>query len=236
MSGPYITTLLWTRVNLDPKQMDNKIYKNLKDNLIKKVEGKCYRNFGFISKVYDIKEYSIGILVAENPMAAATFKVKFSCRLCNPLRKKQIVFKVMKINNMFINAQNGPITLIITMNRINDDTFYQEPKTGKLMEKTDGKPREISPGMYIIATVESRTFNDMDSIIMAIGELNRVATDEEVKNSFKEEYTTDEKILDFNDYMERDNEDETYNNNIDNVENDDNLTPDEKEEEALQND
>lgn len=234
MSGPYITTLLSTTVNLNPRQMDNKIYKNLKDNLIKKVEGKCYRNFGFISKIYDIKEYSEGVLIPENPMAAATFAVKFTCRLCNPLRKKQIVCKVAKINNMFINAQNGPITMIITMNRINNDVFYQEQKTGKLMAKHNGKTTEITPSSYIIATIESRTFNDMDSIIMAIGELNRLATDEEINDSFKQEYNVNNDLTDYNEYIQRDNE-EDYNKVVEDEQND-NLSPDEREEEALQND
>lgn len=231
MSGPYITTLLSATVNLNPRQMDNKIYKNLKDNLIKKIEGRCYKNYGYISKIYNIKEYSEGILIPENPMAAATYAVKFTCRLCNPLRKKQIVFKIMKINNMFISAQNGPITLIITMNRINNDVFYQEPKTGKLMKKTTNKPVEITPGSYIIATVESRTFNDMDSIIMALGELYRMATEEEIKSSFIDEHTNiEENIKDFSEYMQKDNEEEKYN------ENDEDLTSDEREEEELQND
>ncbi|ARF09231.1 DNA-directed RNA polymerase, subunit E'/Rpb9 [Catovirus CTV1] len=231
MSGPYLTTLLTTTVNLNPRQMDNKIYKNLKDNLVKKVEGKCYRNFGYISKVYDIKEYTEGILVPENPMAAATFGVKFTCRLCNPLRKKQIVCKITRMNNMLINAQNGPITMIITMNRINSENFYQEPKTGKLMAKKTGHNIEVTPGSYVVTTVESRTFNDMDSIIMAMGELNRLATDEEISDSFKQEYAGDDQVVDFNDYMLRDNEEEEFNE-----EEDDNMSQDEKEESALQND
>ena len=231
MSGPYLTTLLTTTVNLNPRQMDNKIYKNLKDNLVKKVEGKCYRNFGYISKVYDIKEYTEGILVPENPMAAATFGVKFTCRLCNPLRKKQNVCKITRMNNMLINAQNGPITMIITMNRINSENFYQEPKTGKLMAKKTGHNIEVTPGSYVVTTVESRTFNDMDSIIMAMGELNRLATDEEISDSFKQEYAGDDQVVDFNDYMLRDNEEEEFNE-----EEDDNMSQDEKEESALQND
>jgi DNA-directed RNA polymerase subunit E'/Rpb7 len=229
MSGPYITTLLSTTINLNPRQMDNKIYKNLKDNLIKKVEGHCYRNYGFISKVYDIKEYSQGDLIPENPMAAATFAVKFTCKLCNPLKKKQIVCKIMKINNLFINAQNGPITMIITMNRINNEKFYQDTKTGKLMANLgDGKVQEIKPGTYVVTTIESRTFNDMDSIIMAIGELNRLATEKEIDNSFLQEHSNNEKIVDFNDYMERDNEEE-YEEASDGENNIDELSEEEKD-------
>ena len=121
--------------------------------------------------------------------------------------------------------------MIITMNRINSENFYQEPKTGKLMAKKTGHNIEVTPGSYVVTTVESRTFNDMDSIIMAMGELNRLATDEEISDSFKQEYAGDDQVVDFNDYMLRDNEEEEFNE-----EEDDNMSQDEKEESALQND
>lgn len=204
MSGPYITTVLSTTINLNARQMDNRIYKNLKDNLVKKLEGKCYRSYGFISKIYDIQEYSIGKILPENPMADATFKVKFTCKLCFPLRNKKIVCKIMKMNNMFINAQNGPITMIITMDRINNDIFYQEPKTGKLIMKKGDKIQEIVLGTYIVATIRSKTFNDMDTIIMSLGELNDIATDEEINNSFKQEHIETE-LQDYDEYIDAEN-------------------------------
>lgn len=234
MYSPYIVTLLNTSVNLNPRQMNNQIYKNLKDNLIKKIEGKCYRNFGYVAKVYDIKEYSDGYLIPENPMAAATFSLKFTCKLCIPLRKKHIVCKIEKITNMLISAHNGPITMIITMNRINGDLFYQDQKTGKLMIKNEKKNKEVTPGMYIIATVESRAFNDMDQIIMSIGELNRLATDEEINASFSQEHNNNTNIVNFNDYMKKDNV--IDNENVYDNEDNENMTYDEKEEEDLQND
>ena len=231
MYSPYIVTLLDTSVNLNPRQMNNQIYKNLKDNLIKKIEGRCYRNFGYVSKIYDIKEQSDGNLVPENPMAAATFSLKFTCKLCIPLRKKQIVCKIERVTNMLINAHNGPITMIITMNRINNDLFYQDQKTGKLIIRNSKKT--IEPGMYIIATIESRTFSDMDQIIMAIGELNRIATEDEISKSFSQEHNNiaGDNIVEFNEYMKKDNV-----NDRDGPEDNGDLTYNEKEEEDLQND
>jgi len=200
-SSPYITTLLSATINLNPRQMDNKIYKNIKDNLIKKIEGKCYRNYGYIAKVYDIKEYSNGIMIPENPQAPATFAVKFTCKICNPLRKKKIVCKIAKINNMFVNSQNGPITVISTMNRINEEIFFIDQKTNKLMSKINGNIEEVSPGKFIIVTIESKMFNDMDTVIIALGEINRMATDEEINNSFQDEYKEDNDVTSFTEYM-----------------------------------
>lgn len=205
-TGPYITTIIETQVVLKPNQMNNQIYKNLKDNLTKRLEGKCYRNYGYINKIYEITKYSEGVIIPENPTAAAMFAVKFSCRLCNPLKKKQIICKIQKINNMFINAQNGPITVIITMNSINSNLFYQDVKTNKLMFKqSDGKSVDVSPGKYVKVTIMSKQFNDMDNIIMAMGELNSLVTDEEeIKKSYSEEYGvgSDKKIVNFDKYIE----------------------------------
>src|SRR5207302_6611862 len=126
ITGPYITTVLSTSVMLNPRQLDNSIYINLKKNLIEKIEGKCYKNYGFVTKIYKILEYSEGVIVPENPMAGVLFNVKFTCRLCNPLKNTEIVCKIQKMKGMLINAINGPITVIITMDRLNDKIFYHE--------------------------------------------------------------------------------------------------------------
>ena len=204
MSGPYITTVLSSVVSLNPKQMDNNIYKHLKENLIKKLEGKCFSKYGYVSKIYEILEKSKGRIIQENPMAAATFDVKFSCRLCHPIKKQQLICKIQKINKLFINASNGPITVIITMNRINSQVFYQDPKTNKLMARVnEGKSIEVTADKYIKVTIESTTFNDMDTIIMAMGELINLATDDEVKKRFEEEYgDATNKPVNFEKYLE----------------------------------
>jgi DNA-directed RNA polymerase subunit E'/Rpb7 len=192
MTSPYITTMLETNVVVKPNQLNNRIYKNLKDNLIAKLEGKCYKNYGYINKIYEIKEMSDGVVVAENPTNSAYYIVKFTCKLCNPIKANQIICKIEKINSAFINAQNGPITVIIVMDSIDKNKFVKDGKTGNLLTK-DGTV--ITTGLYIKITVLSKQFNDMDTIIMAMGELNDIVTNEdEIKNSMKEEFGMNEFI------------------------------------------
>ncbi len=83
--GPYIITEMTSSISLEPHQMNNNIYKNLKSNLIKRHEGKCYKDYGFISKIYEIVSYSNGYITPENPKAAARFSIVFTCKLCYPL-------------------------------------------------------------------------------------------------------------------------------------------------------
>ena len=56
--SPYINTKLYTNVILYPNQMNNDIYKNLKDNLIKSIENKCFIDYGYIIKVYEFILFS----------------------------------------------------------------------------------------------------------------------------------------------------------------------------------
>src|ERR1700722_13785306 len=98
MLSPYINTKLFTLVTVMPNQMNNDIYSHMKSNLAQRLEGKCYRNFGYISKIYEILEHGDGVIEPENPTAAAAYNVKFTCRLCIPLKDKYIICKVEKTN------------------------------------------------------------------------------------------------------------------------------------------
>jgi DNA-directed RNA polymerase subunit E'/Rpb7 len=201
-SGPYINTELTSTVNIHPRQMDNNIYKNLKENLVNKLEGRCYSKYGYISKIFKILDYTKGRIIPENPIASALFGVKFSCKLCHPIKKRIIVCKIQKITKLFINASNGPITIIITMDRLNNKSFFFDQKVNKLFHKVEDTTKEIIPGSYVKVLIENLTFNDMDKIIMAIGNLQNIATNEEIKKSFDEEYGTDDgTIVDFEKYI-----------------------------------
>lgn len=220
--SPYITTVLTAAVSLEPSQMNNNIYINLKNNLVKKFEGKCFKDYGFIVKIYEIVKYSDGYIIAENPKSAARFYVTFTCKLCYPLLKKQIICKIEKANRLIMKLNNGPISaLITTKDRINQNIFTIDQKTGNLMAKKNDKLVPITIGSYVKITVESRQFNDQDIIIMTMGYLEDIATDEEVKQSYQSEFGVDN-MIEFDDYIKEeligekeksDNEDEDEDNN-----------------------
>jgi DNA-directed RNA polymerase subunit E'/Rpb7 len=199
--GPYINTILESYITLEPIQMNNNIYKNLKDNLVRRFEGRCMKDYGFISKIHEIVNYSDGYIVPENPKASATFKIKFSCKLCFPLKNKQLVCKISEGNKLTLRLVNGPINVIITMDRINKDVFYQDPKSGLIMFKKNGKSEALTSGKYVKVTVETRTFNDMDSIIMAMGFLDDIASEPEIKQCMENEFGSSE-IVSYESFVE----------------------------------
>jgi len=203
MQSPYINTSLYSIVSLDAAQMNNDIYTNLKLNLTNKLEGKCYQEYGYINTVYAIIERGQGIILPENPLASATFKVKFTCKLCNPLKGTQIICQIDKVTAIMISLTAGPIKIIIIPENINKSLFFTD-KNNNLRYLNKNISKEISQGTFVKITVLSKTFSDMDNIIIVMGNLDDLATDEEIKQFYKDEYSNDDKkIINFEEYLQQ---------------------------------
>lgn len=207
MSSPYINTKLYTHVSLLPNQMDNKLYINLKTNLEKKISNKCFRDKGYLMDVYKILEYKDGIIEAENPSGSAIFDVTFSCRLCIPLKGKQLVCKVDRVNKLLITVTNGPILIIVTNERINDKIFFTD-NNNNLRYRKDKTSSILEPGEFVKVTIINTTFNNGDDKIKAIGFIDDMANDDEIKEYYKELYNTDKDFVDFDKFISQENEEQ----------------------------
>lgn len=177
--SPYIDTTLVCPIMLYPNQMDNKIYLHEKDNLINKLVGRCYKNYGYVKKIYKIEEISDGIIEPEDPTCSCKFVVKFSCRLCIPIKNKEIIFKIDKMNKTLIGGTNGPLQAIITPDKINMEKFYPDNNRNIRIRGTSDI---LLPEVHIRVLVLSSSFSDYDKTIIVIGFLQDIATEEEVKN------------------------------------------------------
>ena len=175
--NPSINTTLNCPVMLLPNQMDNKMYIHLKSNLINKLEGKCYKNYGFINKIYSIEETSDGFIEAEDPSCSAKIIVKFTCNLCLPIVNKEIICKIDRMNKALISAINGPIKAIITVDKINKDKFFPDMNRNIRIK---GNSEVVLPNIYIKVLVLSKSFSDYDKNILVIGYLQDLATQEEI--------------------------------------------------------
>ena len=139
MNNPFIDTMLYATVALHPSQLNNNIYSNLKQNLIEKYERRCYKDYGYICKIYEIIKRDNGILIPEDLNSSAIFKVKFSCRLCHPLENTQIICKVNQTTDLFISLVSEPIHIIVTTDsdRINSSVFYKDQYEKKIKNKKE---------------------------------------------------------------------------------------------------
>ncbi len=186
LHSPYINTSLVCPIMIFPNQMDNKMYLHLKDNLSNKLVGRCYKNYGYIVKIYKIDEVSDGVIEPEDPTCSAKLSVKFSCKLCNPAKNKEIIFKIDRMNKALIGGINGPLQAIITPDKINKEKFYPDNNRNIRIR---GSSDVLRPDMYIRVLVLSSSFSDYEKNILVIGFLQDVASEEEYKqfmeNSFE---------------------------------------------------
>jgi len=200
MLSPYINTKLKTSVLLQPYQMNNNIYINLKKNLEEKVAGKCFSKYGYIVKVIEILEYKDGIIEAENTEASALFDLDFSCRICAPLRNTQIICQIERINKQLITAVNGPILIVITNDRINTNVFFKD-NNNNIRYKKDEVSQMLQQNDFIKITIQTLQFYDGDEKIKAIGFVDNIANEAEQKKFYEDQYKDEGIIVDFNEHV-----------------------------------
>lgn len=199
MTSPYINTKLYTIVSLSASQMDNNIYSHLKNNLIKKLENKCFKHYGCITKIYEILDKKGGYIESENPMGSASFDVKFSCRLSFPLKNRFIICKVDQTTQALTSVSNGPIKVILTNDRINPEHFTAG-RTGIFVKSINGM-KPLAQGDHVKIKIDARKFNDKDTIIMCMGILSSIANEDEIKKFMEDEYNYSSKYIDYDKFI-----------------------------------
>lgn len=205
IQSPYINTYLYTTVGLHPSQFDNDIYKHLKNNLIRKIQGRCYKNYGYISKIYKIEERQGGEIIAEDPSASALYKVKISCKICKPLKGTIVVCEVKSINKALIYLQNGPINILIFENSgaINQDNFtFDDRKNVLIANLKDGQKIPVEPGTFVEIKVSDTRIEHNSNRILVIGTLENIASKKAVDESVKQRENDGLAFTIYDDYMD----------------------------------
>lgn len=200
MTSPYINTKLYKSIILHPHQMNNNIYINLKKNLEDAVVKKCMSNYGLILKVIEIIEIKDGIIEAENVEASALFPVIFSCRLCKPLKNKIIICQIDRVNKVLITARNGPITVIIPNNRINESKFFIDNNNNIRIK--ENKSEQLTSNSFVKTLLTSIEFNDGDNQIKAIASLEDMATEQDIQKFYKDLYDQDVNLVDYQKFLD----------------------------------
>jgi len=103
MTNPYFGSILETDVTLHPNQMDNNIYDHIKENLSALYLRKCFKDHGYVVSIYGLDgQIKGGYIRAEDTSCSSTHKVRFKCKICNPIKDRLYVAKITGINKMLI--------------------------------------------------------------------------------------------------------------------------------------
>jgi DNA-directed RNA polymerase subunit E'/Rpb7 len=198
LHNPYKKTILSTPIMISPDQMDNKMYIHLKANLKNKLENKCYENYGYIDKIYNIEESSDGIIEPEDSSCSAKMEVKFACNLYLPIVGKELICKIDRMNKALIMGINGPIKVIITADKINKENFFLDANRNI---RVKGTSEIIVPNMYLKILVISKSFTNYDKNIIVIGFLQDMATQKE-RDEYFNYSNNDSNELEINNLLE----------------------------------
>lgn len=178
--SPYNNTTLVCPIMLYPNQMDNNMNSHLKNNLISKLVGKCYQNYGCIMQIYKINDVSESIIEAEDPTCSAKVIVSFTCRLCIPIKNRDLICKISRMNKEMISAVNGPICVIIvvaTTDKINTDKFFTDVmRNVRIKENSE----VVVPNMYIRIKVLGHENRMNEEKILVMGFLEDIASEDEI--------------------------------------------------------
>ena len=196
MLGPYFITTLETDVCLHPKHMNNNIMDNIKNNLIKQHLNKCFNDYGYIDKIYNIyDDIKGGIIRAEDNTASSTYSVRFRCRICKPIKNSIIYAKITGINNVIIIAENGPIKFLIDSSNINSNNikfirsaYYPVSANGEIINQV------IQKGTYVMVKVMNKKIVRNKSVIIAISTLESVISDNDVQELIRKQYEQQEEV------------------------------------------
>jgi DNA-directed RNA polymerase subunit E'/Rpb7 len=207
MNNPYVNTILTSAISLRPDQMNNNIDSHLKANLKNMLEGKCYRNFGYIVNIYKLTKKESGKIEQEDSSGSAIFNITFECKLCMPLKNMKIVCVVNESNIGMLMLSNGPIRVILGIGRINPDEFTIT-KYGIFAKTSEGN-KLLRKGDHVIVKIDNVKHQNMDTVMLCSGHLLGMASDEDIENFAQSEFKDDGKFVDYKyiiDKYEKDND------------------------------
>jgi DNA-directed RNA polymerase subunit E'/Rpb7 len=209
-TSPYVITQFTTQVGLHPNQMKAGISESLKSNLISSLQNKNFKDYGFISKIYNITETEGGLITPENSLGAAIYNVKFTCKLCRPLVGGYIICKVSNINKEIAFLENGPITCIVTMSgndQVNKKNFLLNESKMVWMGKRDDDVKFTTPiviGSFIKVKCAGIQIRSGVSRIMIWGILDSIASKSESNEAIIQQENDKLEHVNYDEYIEND--------------------------------
>ena len=179
--SPYKNIEQYTRIIIEPHQMNSDIRNHMKYNLKKKIEKKCNKN-GYVDEIYRITNYSDGYMIPENLSGNAIYDVAYHCKLCFPIENSIIIGQVKVINQELIVAINGPIMIFIP--RENIDSKYWINNIDNFIHKEKSNIK-LNIGDYVCVQIINKRINQFDTQIKTIGKLLDLPTDKQVEKYFE---------------------------------------------------
>lgn len=179
---PFLKTILNTKVSVHPSQLNNDIYNNIYENIKKKLLNKCYKDYGYINKIYEVLNISSGRIYQEDNDACVVYNVSFVCKIINPVENTIIMCKIIQNSQGWLLVGNTPepINVVISHDRINNKIFSIDSSTGTIRTVAHVLEENDIVKVKILKT----NFVDKETEIISIGYLEDMASVKEIEIYF----------------------------------------------------
>jgi len=217
--SPYISMELTSNIELEAEQLNNEIYYNIKQNLIKKVEGKC-NNIGYIVHIEKIIDYKLGYMIAEDFTGSCLYKIRYQALVCIPIKDTIIIGMISKkrdIGSIMI-IQHGPIFIITKIKETDMNMTNFKLENNNIY--SINKKQHIIEGDYVKIRITSIKYQNEDKEIKCMGILEDIANEDDINNYYN---NISKKMINDSDNIKEDK----YNDieyNEDEMINEDNIT------------
>jgi hypothetical protein len=171
----YVIKDLASRVELKPIHFDDEYYIKLKQELIKKVQGKC-NDIGFINKVIKMTQYKDNEINVENFTSNAVFNIDYTAQLIVPIVGDTIIIKTDSKGSNLIILTSGPMVINANVSKI--DTSIIKIVDGELFNVHKNEPLAI--GDYFKAVIKEYSIIPSATTITTKAEIIDSATDDEI--------------------------------------------------------
>lgn len=173
--------ILYTRVVLNPHQINNELYLNLKKNLMDKIEGKCIKD-GYVIQIHKIMDYKNGVIEPENFTGSVIYDIKYFAKVCMALKESTIVAKIVSFipnANLLLAEFGSIIKIILAKNKrdLNEKNFIIGNDKSILHKATQKK---IGINDYVKIQLKSIKFHHNDVVIKCMGYLDDIAYPDEI--------------------------------------------------------
>jgi len=180
LKKPNINTVQYARISLEALYLNNDIFANLKYTLKQSVLGKCNR-YGYVQRINSIDSYEDNEIECDDRDCGVVYNVTYNAQICIPTDGIVVVAKVDKYNKVMIHLTHGPIIIIVKSENYNKDKFYINNNDIHVVNQTQ---LPIASGQFLKILINGHRFSPGDNVIKALGFLQDVATDEEVKEFY----------------------------------------------------
>lgn len=172
-------------VVLHPSQLNNDIYNNLKENLSIRILGRCYKNYGLINKIFEIKKYYGAQIFNEDIESKVQYNVIFTCEVIKPIESTIIITSILTNHKMCLTTEKLGIISFVESNNISDK-YYINPYNSKITYKKTNE--ELKKGDMVKVKILNFMFYHNKQKIVSLAYLEDNLTEQEIQQYYENKY------------------------------------------------